>query len=120
MIVFLRLLFMGILLAMLALTTLASLDRGVLVAAAELWPDPWFKATLADAYFGFLTVYVWIAYRETGLARRILWFVLLMVLGNIAISIYVLIQLFRLQPGDELDQLLRRREPASAELGGAA
>ena len=46
-----------VLVGMLTVTTVASLDRGVFDAGAELWPDPWFKATLADAYFGFLTVF---------------------------------------------------------------
>jgi hypothetical protein len=117
MIIFLRVLFFAILLGMLAVTTLASLDRGVFEAAAELWPDPWFKATLADAYFGFLTVYVWIAYKEITLGGRILWFVLLMALGNIAISVYVLIELFRLEPGDDLARLFLRRDPSPSKVG---
>ena len=87
---------------MLAVTTIASLDRGVFEAGADLWSDPWFRATLADAYFGFLAVYLWIAYKERSWGRRVLWFVLLMLLGNIAIAVYVLIQLFRL-PDSRLD-----------------
>ena len=110
MILFLRLLFASILLGMLAITATASFDRGVFVAAAELWPDPWFKATLADAYFGFLTVYVWIAFKESTLRARILWFILLMALGNIAIATYVLIQLFKLEPGDSPTRLLLRED----------
>ncbi len=112
---FLILLFSAVLAAMLAITTVASLDRGVLTAAAELWPDPWFKATLLDAYFGFLTVYVWIAYRERSWSARALWFALLMGLGNIAIAVYVLRALVRLGPGEPLERLLLR--PA-AEGGG--
>ena len=82
MIFFLRALFFLVLLGMLAVTVTASLERGVFEAASDLWSDAWFRATLADAYFGFLTVYVWIAYRERGWARRLTWFVLLMALGN--------------------------------------
>jgi hypothetical protein len=37
------------------------------------------------------------------------WFVLIMALGNIAMSAYVLIELFRLKPADGVDCLLRRR-----------
>lgn len=108
MIIFLRILFGAVLVSMLFVTISASLDRGVFEAGAELWPDPWFRATLADAYFGFLAVYVWIAYKEKGWARKIGWFVLLMALGNIAIAVYLLIQLFRLRPGDPLEKLLLR------------
>ena len=113
MIVLLRLLFGLILAGMLAVTTVATLDRGVFEAAAELWRDPWFKATLADAYFGFITVYVWIAYRERGWPRKLLWFVLLMALGNIAIAGYLLWALFKLPRDAPLERLLLR-PPAEA------
>jgi hypothetical protein len=105
----LKILFSLILLSMLAVTTMASLDRGVFEAGADLWSDPWFKATLADAYFGFIAVFVWIAYKEPTWWRRALWFVLLMLLGNIAIAIYLLIQLFRLPAGARMEDLLLRR-----------
>jgi hypothetical protein len=103
--------FAGLVLAgMLIVTTIASLDRGVLAAGAELWPDPWFKATLADAYFGFLTVFLWIAYKEPGLGRRLLWLVLLLTLGNIAIAAYLMLQTFKLRPGDPVEKLLLRSQ----------
>jgi hypothetical protein len=104
----LKIFFVLILLSMLAVTTVASLDRGVFEAGADLWDDPWFRATLADAYFGFLVVYLWIAYKEGTWGRRVLWFVLLMTLGNIAIAIYLLIQLFRLPASATPRDLLLR------------
>ena len=100
-----------VLVGMLTVTTVASLDRGVFDAGAALWPDPWFKATLADAYFGFLTVYLWIAYKEVGLAKRLLWLVLLLTLGNIAIAAYLMWQTFKLEPGDPVEKLLLRSQP---------
>ena len=104
----LRLFFAAILVGMLAVTIVASLDRGVWAAGTELWPDPWFRATLADAYFGFLTVYLWIAYREPTWPRRILWLALVLTLGNIAIAVYLLLRLTALSPGDGVDRLLLR------------
>lgn len=112
MILFLRALFILVLLAMLAVTIAASLHQGLFEAAAELWPDPWFRATLADAYFGFLTVYCWIAYKERTLGRQALWLILVMTLGNFAIATYMLIQLFKLQPGDPWSRLLLRADEA--------
>jgi uncharacterized protein DUF1475 len=103
----LKLLFLGILLAMVAVTTWASLDRSVF-AAGNLLDDPWGVATLADAYMGFLTFYVWVAYKEDGPAGRVVWFVLIMALGNIAMSAYVLIQLVRLPEGATIETLLLR------------
>lgn len=112
MIIFLRALFAAILLAMLAVTVSASLHQGVFEAGRALWPDPWFRATLADAYFGFITVYVWIAYRESTWIGRGVWFVLLMLLGNIAIAVYMLIRLFGVRTNAPLEDVLLRREIA--------
>ena len=85
---------------MLFVTIQASLGEDLFTAVDELWPDPWFRATLADAYLGFLTVFVWIAYRERSLGRCLAWLVALLLLGNIAIAIYFLAALLRLRNGD--------------------
>ena len=106
--------FTMVILVMLVATVQASLDSNVLTALEELWPDPWFRATLADAYFGFLTFYLWVAYKERTALRRSLWFVLIMALGNIAMAIYMLIQLYRLPEGAGIERLLLRNESATA------
>jgi hypothetical protein len=85
--------FSAVLLAMLWVTVTASMDRSVFEAAAQIWNDPWGKATLFDAYFAFLTVFIWIAYRETSWWRRGVWLVLLLTLGNFAIAAYFLLAL---------------------------
>ena len=108
----LALLFGGILAAMLVITVTASLNQplwqwGGLTAEPDRW---WTWATLADAYFGFLTFYAWVFYKERGLAARVGWFVAIMLLGNIAMAIYVLLQLARLRPGEPVSRLLLRRE----------
>ena len=71
--------------------------------------NPWAMATLWDAYFGFITFFVWVCYKETSMAPRIVWFVLIMALGNIAMSAYVLVQLFKLKPGEPVADVIRRR-----------
>lgn len=105
----LRLLFSVILAAMLVVTVRASLDYSILEVPARLGHDAWFHATLADAYFGFLTFFVWVAYLEGGCGRRLLWLVAILLLGNIAMAAYLLNRLFRL-PADATpaDILLRR------------
>ena len=65
-------------------------------------------ATLFDAYFGFVTFYAWVFYKETSWLARIVWFVAIMGLGNIAMSSYVLIQLFRLRPEQPASDILLR------------
>ncbi len=113
---FLISLFAGIFLAMLAVTTYASLDRSICDVGPELTFAPWFHATLADAYFGFLTFFVWVAYKEPGIWRKLLWFVLIMTLGNIAMSIYCLIQLWRWKVDGDLKLLLRGSAPLPAKV----
>jgi hypothetical protein len=85
--VFLAVLFVLILAAMLAVTTYASLDRSIFSVRSQMTSDPWFQATLADAYFGFLTFYVWVAYKEPSVWRKLLWFVLIMTLGDVALLV---------------------------------
>jgi len=66
------------------------------------------RATLADAYFGFLTFYAWVFYRETSPVSRSVWLLLILLLGNIAMSIYMLIALGRMQSDHPAELLLRR------------
>ena len=105
---FLKVLFFGILAAMLSVTSWASLKQNVF-QAVQVWTDPWSRATLFDAYCGFTTFFVWVCYKERSLISKIIWFVLIMLLGNIAMSTYMLIQLFRLKPNDSLDKLFLRQ-----------
>ncbi|MFZ2491470.1 MAG: DUF1475 family protein [Thermoanaerobaculia bacterium] len=112
MIVLLRLLFGAILVAMLATTAWASLEANVFTGGAEMLRNRWAVATLADAYFGFLTFFVWVAWRERTMAARAVWFVLIMLLGNIAMSVYMLIALSSIDRTGSLDQLFKRKEAA--------
>jgi hypothetical protein len=101
-------LFASILAAMLTVTAIATIDRGMIEAGRELWPHWWFRATLADAYFGFITFFAWVAYKERRRGRKVLWFLLIMALGNIAMSVYVLIELIRKKPSESFATLLTR------------
>ncbi len=94
------------------ITTVASLDRSVLEGGRGLWPDPWFIATLMDAYFGFLTFYLWVAYKETSWLARGGWFVAIMLLGNFAMSGYLLWQLSKIKDFSWEALLLRRQVTA--------
>ena len=89
-------------------TVTATLDRGMVTALRELWPDAWFRASLIDTYCAFLTIYLWIAYKEKSFFARALWLVLVLVLGTLAYSVYILIQLFKLKPEEPLSHLLLR------------
>jgi gamma-glutamylcysteine synthetase len=69
----------------------------------------WTIATLIDAYYGFVTFYLWVLWKEVRVLPRVMWFVAIMLLGNIAMSAYVLRQLARLTPADSMHTLLAAR-----------
>ena len=70
--------------------------------------NPWFVATLFDAYFGFLWFWAWIAYKESSNVARGVWLLLVLSMGNMAMAAYMLIQLRKLPPGATAAQLLLR------------
>ncbi len=113
MIIGLRIFFAFVLGAMLWVTSWASLDTALWDIPWQVAGHPWFVASLFDAYFGFLTFYVWLAYKEPTWAARTLWLALILALGNIAMASYMLLQLFRLPPDASMEQLILRRGAAA-------
>ncbi len=110
MIWFLRLAFGCVLGTMLFATSWASLHCALWKTPQPVVTHPWFIATLFDCYCGFLTFYVWLAYKETGWLARALWLVGILLLGNIAMSAYMLVTLFRLPSDARMEQVLLRRQ----------
>jgi Protein of unknown function (DUF1475) len=95
-----------LLLTMIVLDVNALLRQGFLIAAAELWPNPWVKAAGVDAVFAFLTIYLWVLCRERTAASKVFWLCFIAATGSIATSTYVLLQLCRLSPQAQLRSLL--------------
>jgi predicted permease len=116
---FLRLLFIAVLGSMLWVTSWASLRVSVFAIPRDVFAHPWFIATLFDAYFGFLTFYVWQAWKEQSSAARVLWFIAVMLLGNLAMAIYVLVELFRINESAQLAEVIIRRNPGRLVLPSA-
>ena len=77
-----------------------------LIREPERW---WVIATMIDAYYAFLTFFVWVCFKETKMASRIGWFIAIMLTGNMAMAIYVLLQILRLKPEEPLSAILVRR-----------
>jgi len=119
MIWFLRILFLGVLGSMLWVTTWASLQTPLFAIPAEIWRNPWFIATLMDAYWGFITFYAWVAWKEQSWGARILWFIAIMLLGNIAMAIYMIDELFSVSSRSDLTKVIARRNEGKLFLPGA-
>ena len=110
MIWFLRLAFLFVLITMLCATGWASSQCALWKAPQALVTHPWFIATLFDCYFGFLTFYAWLFYKEPGWLARIGWLIAILLLGNIAMSTYMLITLFKLPSNARIAQVLIRQK----------
>jgi hypothetical protein len=108
---FLKLMFSIIFLWMVGMTAFVALHKPVWLSPSEFsWAgSPWAVATLFDAYFGFVTFFVWVCFKERNLGRKLIWFLLIMALGNIAMAGYVLLQLFRLPAEEPISNLLIKR-----------
>ena len=107
----LRLLFGFIFVSLLAYTSWASTQQPVWEWQGLLTPpdNAWTIATLVDAYYGFVTFYVWVFYKEPRALPRLGWFVAIMLFGNVAMSAYVLLQLARLRADEPAESILLRR-----------
>ncbi len=89
------------------LTTIwASTKEPIWGIPKQVTKDPWFIATLMDAYFGFLTFYGWVYYKETKPEARLFWFTAIMLGGNAAMSLYLLNQLVQLPKNATFEDLL--------------
>jgi hypothetical protein len=108
MIWFLRIAFSVVVISMLVVTGWASAQGALWNMPRAVATHPWFIATLFDCYFGFLTFYVWLAYRETGWLPRIIWLVAILLLGNLAMASYVLSIVWRLPANAPIEAVLLR------------
>ena len=104
----LRAFFLFVLIAMLSVTTWASLILPLWETPRAVFGHPWFIATLFDTYFAFLTFACWVFYKERSPLARVAWLIAILFLGNIAMAIYMLIQLFRVPANAPLKQVLLR------------
>ena len=109
MIRFLKVFFIIVLVSMLCVTSWASMECALWKTPRMVATHPWFIATLLDTYWGFLTFYCWVFYKEASWTKRILWLVAILLLGNIAMSAYVLNKLFRLPADGTVTDLLANR-----------
>jgi hypothetical protein len=117
MILSLRGLFLLVLASMLCVTGWASVQCPLFAVPREVFGHPWFIATMADAYWGFTTFFVWVCYKQTSGIARTAWFIAIMLLGNIAMSAYCLDELFRTPRHGRLADVLTARREGLGGLG---
>jgi hypothetical protein len=116
-ILFLRGLFLVILASMLWVTSWASWRCPLFAVPRDVFAHPWFIATMFDAYWGFTTFFVWVCYKQTSWLARLAWFVAILLLGNIAMALYCLDELFRMTRDGRIADVLTTRRDGPGGLG---
>jgi hypothetical protein len=109
MITFLKIVFVVILLWMCYVVISTSLESNLFKEWNFLGSIPWMRATLWDFYANAFVIYLWIFYKEPGILMKIVWLILMVCLGSIASCLYILIELFRLKPGEGIHELLMKQ-----------
>jgi hypothetical protein len=117
MITALRALFVVVLASMIGVTAWAGMQCPLFAVPRSVATHPWFIATLFDAYWGFMTFFVWVCYRQTSWTARIGWFLAIMALGNIAMSSYCLAALSQVPKDGRVSDVLTARRPGPGWLG---
>jgi len=98
-----------VLIWMIGVSTWASIEANVFTGGKYILEHRWGIATLSDCYFGFYFCYLWMFYKERSNALRFFWFILVTLFGTIAISVYLLIQIFQLKKDACIEDLLLQK-----------
>ena len=70
---------------------------------------PWMRATLWDFYANILVLLTWVYYKERSIMAKVVWTVLFVCLGSIAVTAYVVIQLLKMKSSDSIESVLVRK-----------
>ena len=105
----LKILFSALSLLMAYVVISTSLESNLIKEWSFLGSIPWMRATLIDFYINIIVLYAWVVYKETDWFNRIVWLILFVGLGSITVTLYVVIQLMKLKPGDGIEHVLLRR-----------
>lgn len=72
-----------------AVTLLLGLLAAPQGAVAELLDNVWGRVTIVDLYLALLAVWIWIVWRERSVGAAVLWGMLLVVTGSVALWTYI-------------------------------
>jgi len=81
---------------------LGFLSGGFVDEGSAIWALAWGKVTLIDLYVGLVFFGVWVSVRERRILAVVLWWVGLVVLGNLAAALYLVIASFNSSTVHEL------------------
>jgi hypothetical protein len=116
-IILLRLLFTAVFLSMIWVTSWASHLCPLFAVPRAVSTHPWFIATMFDAYWGFTTFFVWVCFKQLSWTARLAWFLAIMSLGNIAMSLYCLSELYMVKTDGKVLEVLTAKRGGPGVLG---
>lgn len=108
-----RLLSVAVVVAMVAIISYGLASGGFAEEGSAIWALAWGKVTLVDLYVGLLVFAGWIAVRERRVLPTVIWWVGLVILGNLAAAVYLARAAFT---SSNLEQMLTGQR---AELPGS-
>ena len=79
--------------AMVTVLVFAFIEGDFVSEGRQLLGMPWGTVSLIDLYVGFFLFSAWIRFREGRTWKTLVWIAAVMLLGSLAISIYVLVGL---------------------------
>ena len=94
----------------------ASLEQPIFGIPRDVFTNPWFVATLFDAYFAFVTFYVFVAWKEQSTGARVLWLPVVLLWGNFAMAVYMLVELFRIDHIGRLKEVFTQPREGTIDL----
>jgi hypothetical protein len=109
----LRIFFGVVFVSMLGVTSWAGWQVPLWSIPRSVGGHPWFIATLFDAYWGFFIFYAWLCYKEPSWLARVVWFVAIVLLGNMAMAAYGMMIVLALPTHASAAAVLLRGEPVS-------
>lgn len=97
-----RILAVAVTLGMAAAIAFGAVSGGFGSDASLIWSLAWGKVTVIDLYLGLAVFGGWVFLREKGAGRVALWWLALLVLGNLAAGIYLVMVSFKSKDIQEL------------------
>lgn len=99
----LKLLFLSICATMTYLVIATSIKSNLFEVSID---EPWFTTTLIDFYLNIIILSAWVIYKEKTVLSRVLWILGFVLTGAVATSLYVVVQLYQLKPGQPFRYVL--------------
>jgi hypothetical protein len=81
---------------------------------SQIWGLTWGKVTLVDLYVGLAIFAVWIGFRERRIIGTFIWWIALVILGNLAAAVYLALAAFK---SSDVRELLLGRDRVTAATG---